>query len=223
LLVDTYDTLIGTTRAAAIGPTLRGIRIDSGDLGRLAVAARKLLDERGLKQTRIIASSDLDEYAIEALVADQTPIDVFGVGTALITVADGPALAGVYKLVELGGVPRVKLSPGKKMYAGRKQVYRCCLDDGTFSRDLLALVNEAPPAGAALLQPVLRRGRLVAKQPTLAAIRAHCQVAAAGIPAAVAVLQKPASYPVEISSGLVEATQAAELRSRSQAAGRAES
>ena len=105
LLVDTYDTITGVQRAIQQGLRLKkqghqlnGIRLDSGDLLTLSKAARKLLDDAGLNQTKIVASNDLDEYEIARLRKDGAPIDVWGVGTKLATAYDQPALGGVYKL-----------------------------------------------------------------------------------------------------------------------------
>ena len=103
LLVDTYDTLEGVRHAAAIEPPVRAIRIDSGDLASLATQARAILDQLGRSSVKIIASGDLDEYKIARIVAAGAPVDGFGVGTELITSRDAPALAMVYKLVELEG------------------------------------------------------------------------------------------------------------------------
>lgn len=108
LLVDTYDTLVGVKHAIEIGKQLRkqqaklrGIRLDSGDLATLSIKARKLLDEAGFQETKIIASNSLDEYAIEKLKQQGAPIDIWGVGTNLVTAYDHPALDGVYKLSAL--------------------------------------------------------------------------------------------------------------------------
>ena len=93
----------GVRHAAAIEPPVRAIRIDSGDLASLARQARAILDQLGRPSVKIIASGDLDEYKIAQLVARGRPVDGFGVGTELITSRDAPALAMVYKLVELEG------------------------------------------------------------------------------------------------------------------------
>ncbi len=119
LLVDTYDTLGGVERAIAAAREHRetplvAIRLDSGDLGALSRAARERLDAAGLRETKIMASGDLDEHEIDRLVAAEAPIDAWGVGTRLVTGFEQPALDGVYKLtaIEEGGhlVPRLKLS-----------------------------------------------------------------------------------------------------------------
>ena len=98
----------GARRAASLGPPLWGVRLDSGNLGELAVAVRRILDEAGLRDSKIMATGDLNEYKIQELMAARAPIDVFGVGTELATSADAPSLGVVYKLVELedaGGRP----------------------------------------------------------------------------------------------------------------------
>ena len=110
--------------AASIEPPIQAVRIDSGDLGTLARQARAILDHHGRSPVKIVASGDLDEYRIAQLVASGAPIDAFGVGTELVTSRDAPALAMVYKLVELDGEGKFKLSPGKKTYPLAKQVFR---------------------------------------------------------------------------------------------------
>ena len=158
LLVDTYDTLGGVRNAIAVITRLglgasAGIRLDSGDLATLARDARRLLDEAGLTQTQIFASGGLDEYAIADLLAGGIPIDAFGVGTKLGVSADAPSLESVYKLVAYGGRPVMKLSSGKATTPGPKQVLR--MTNG----DVIALRDEAWPAGAEpLLEPVMRGG-----------------------------------------------------------------
>ncbi|CAN5804158.1 nicotinate phosphoribosyltransferase [soil metagenome] len=104
-LVDTYDTLRGVANAIEIGRELRakghalaGIRLDSGDLAHLSIEARRMLDDAGFKDARVVASNDLDEYLISSLYEQGAKIDVFGVGTRLVTAYDQPALGGVYKL-----------------------------------------------------------------------------------------------------------------------------
>jgi nicotinate phosphoribosyltransferase len=146
LLVDTYDTAEGVRRAVAAmqaeGVVARGVRIDSGDLGDLATQARAILDDAGLGAVQILASGDLDEDHIAALIDAGAPIDSFGVGTQLGTSADAPYLGMVYKLVEQAGEPRLKLSPGKHTLPGRKQVWR------SPGLDLIALDHEPGPPGA---------------------------------------------------------------------------
>ncbi|MDR3490630.1 MAG: nicotinate phosphoribosyltransferase [Gammaproteobacteria bacterium] len=108
LLVDTYDTLKGIENAISIGQQLRlqgaellGVRLDSGDLAKLSIQARSILDAAGFTETRIVASNTLDEYSIASLRTQGAPITVWGVGTHLVTAYDEPALDGVYKLSAL--------------------------------------------------------------------------------------------------------------------------
>ncbi len=137
-LVDTYDSLEGTRRAVQIARDLRrqghemvGIRLDSGDLAYLSIESRRILDEEGFEQAKIVASGDLDEYLIQSLRSQGAKIDIYGVGTKLATAYDQPALAGVYKLsaVRTGEQPwrrKVKLSEqrAKMTNPGLQQVRR---------------------------------------------------------------------------------------------------
>jgi nicotinate phosphoribosyltransferase len=164
LLVDTYDTLVGVRRAIATGHELRrrghdlvGIRLDSGDLAALSRQARDLLDAAGFGDARILASGNVDEQAIAALVAAGAPIDGFGVGTSLVTSRDRPALDIVYKLVEYDGHPRAKYSEGKVLLPGAKQIHRA----GSAATDVLATRREVPTSGTPLLEPVWRDGEVL--------------------------------------------------------------
>ncbi|MBV8234564.1 MAG: nicotinate phosphoribosyltransferase, partial [Acidimicrobiia bacterium] len=156
-----------------------GIRLDSGDLAALAREARGLLDEAGLTQTQIFVSGGLDEYAIADLLAAGAPIDAFGVGTKLGVSEDAPSLESVYKLVAYGGRPVMKLSTGKASTPGAKQVFRVSdasdASDATPGKaaDVIALRDEASPAGAEpLLVPVMQNGTRTHFD-TLAAARAR--------------------------------------------------
>jgi nicotinate phosphoribosyltransferase len=181
LLVDTYDTLQGTRRAAATPGRLKGVRLDSGDLDTLSREVRKILDGAGQREAIIFASGNLDEERIAALVAAGAPIDSFGVGTSLTTSADAPYLDAVYKLQEYAGRPRRKRSTGKATWPGRKQVWRSLDARGCFARDVITVEGDAQ-TGAALLEPVMRGGRRLA-QPTLAQARARCLAELARLPA----------------------------------------
>lgn len=169
LLLDTYDTLRAADLAvtvgrelAAAGHALRAVRLDSGDLAALSRGVRARLDAGGLAAVRIMASGDLDEQRIAALLAGGAPIDLFGVGTALGTSEDAPALGGVYKLVAEAGAPRIKLSPGKVTLPGPKQVWRVHDAAGRLHYDLLARRDEPGPgeglAASALPLAALTRG-----------------------------------------------------------------
>jgi nicotinate phosphoribosyltransferase len=158
LLVDTYDTIEGVRRAIEVSQELgrapRGVRLDSGDLGQLAVEARRLLDEAGFEAAEVIASGGLDEVEIHRLVSDGAPIDGFGVGTSLTVSQDVPGLDIVYKLVEYDGRPVAKFSGAKSTFPGRKQVFR---RDDDVSKDTLSL-RAAEEPGVPLLQPAWRDG-----------------------------------------------------------------
>ena len=163
LLVDTYDTLEGVRKVIDLSRKLgdqfrvRAVRLDSGDLGSLASQTRKMLDEAGLKHLRIFASSSLDEYQVQDLVNGGAPIDTFGVGTKLAVMEDASHLDMAYKLVEYGGKGRLKLSPKKALYPGRKQVFRQ-VEAGHIVRDVIGRFDEELP-GEKLLQPMMRQGR----------------------------------------------------------------
>jgi nicotinate phosphoribosyltransferase len=163
LLVDTYDTLEGVRKVIDLSRKLgdqfrvRAVRLDSGDLGNLASRTRKMLDEAGLKHLRIFASSSLDEYQVQDLVNGGAPIDTFGVGTKLAVMEDASHLDMAYKLVEYGGKGRLKLSPKKALYPGRKQVFRQ-VEAGHIVRDVIGRFDEELP-GEKLLQPMMRQGR----------------------------------------------------------------
>ncbi|HWV55838.1 MAG TPA: nicotinate phosphoribosyltransferase, partial [Longimicrobiales bacterium] len=164
LLVDTYDTLEGVRRAVEVARELApdsvigAIRLDSGDLADLARRARAILDDAGFPEIRIFASGGLDEYEVAALVDAGAPIDAFGVGTAMGVSADAPSLDIAYKLTEYGGRGRIKLSPGKAILPGRKQVFRLEDAEGRAVRDIIARWDEDLP-GRPLLEKVMERGR----------------------------------------------------------------
>ena len=175
LLVDTYDTLDGVRRVIELSRELgevfrvRGVRLDSGDLGGLAKAARDLLDEAGLPRVKIFASGGLDETEIARLIAEGAPIEGFGIGTALGVSQDAPGLDIAYKLVAYEGRGRLKLSAGKPILPGRKQVFRL-EEDGRAIGDVIARAEESLP-GRPLLQPVMRAGRRLRPADPLADMR----------------------------------------------------
>ena len=167
ILVDTYDTLDGVRHAISAsrdaGVPLAGVRLDSGDLLGLSGAARRLLDEAGMSETRIAASGDLEEDRIAELVAASAPVDIWGVGTDLGTSRDSPVVNGVYKLVADRRADRWrgvwKLSPDKETVPGPKQVFRRYVG-GIMSDDVIAAADEELE-GEALLVPAMRDGELV--------------------------------------------------------------
>ena len=165
LLVDTYDTLrSGVPNAirvfkelAAKGYRPKGIRLDSGDFAYLSKKARRMLDDAGFSDAIICASGDLDEYSISSLMQQGAKIDLWGVGTKLITSADMPALGGVYKLSALypaggGEIPKIKLSDNSDKITNPafKQVFRIYDNKtGKAEADLIAVrgerINEREP------------------------------------------------------------------------------
>lgn len=206
LLIDTYDTLQAARRVKDIGATVKGVRIDSGDLLELSKQVRKILDEDHLQSVKIIASGDLNEYKIDQLLKAGAPIDVFGVGTELVTSYDAPALSGVYKLVEttMDGrkVGTAKTSPGKPSFPGRKQVYRY-LQQGYYTHDKLCLFEERhPSAGLPLLQPYVSNGTLQQQLPSLANIRRYAGEELRRLPDAYHDLTTVRPYSVVISDAL---------------------
>lgn len=152
LLVDTYDTLeSGVPNAIKVakemeerGEKLKGIRLDSGDLAYFARKSRQMLDKADLEYVNIAASNQLDERVIKSLLDQNAPIDLFGVGTRLVTGQDSPALDGVYKLSQVKQEPKLKISENieKVTMPGRKKVYRYLYNDNTFYGDGIVLENE---------------------------------------------------------------------------------
>ncbi len=183
LLIDTYDTEAGAVLAAQVatelateGVTVRGVRLDSGDLVRLSRSVRSILDGAGHPDIQIFASGDLDEWRIAEIVADSAPIDTFGVGTRMGTSADAPSLNIVYKLVSTGGEPVVKLSAGKATMPGRKQIWRCA------DHDVIALDWEHFGDCRPLLEPVMADGKRTASPEALTAMRHRRAAAVAALP-----------------------------------------
>jgi len=179
-LIDTYDTIEGAHVAAKLGKPLRGVRLDSGDLLPLSREVRRILDGAGLRDTKIMASGDLDESKIAAIVAAGAPVDAFGVGTELATSGDAPAMGTIYKLVEIerAGKTRytAKNSPDKQTLPGAKQLFRFP------EYDLLGLHNECAGGAEAMLKPLIIGGQLIEPLPPVAEIRERACAALAPWP-----------------------------------------
>jgi len=239
-LVDTYDTLEGVRHAVETGKWLReqghemvGIRLDSGDLAWLSIEARKILDEAGFPKAVIVASNDLDEHIIASLKEQGAQINVWGVGTKLITAYDQPALGGVYKLGAIRDASgnwayKVKLSEqtAKVSTPGVLQVRRFYSDrDGTPLADAIIDENamcdgritivdpldmtrrKTVPDGSAsedLLVPVFRGGRRVYDAPDLESIRRRAAEQIARFPGAIKRFVNPHEYFVGLERGLHE-------------------
>jgi len=209
LLVDTHDTLAGVGKVIELmneEACLRvgAIRLDSGDLGELAKGARRLLDDAGHTEVKIVASSGLDEHQIDQLLADGAPIDAFGVGTEMGVSSDAPVIDLSYKLVEYAGTPRVKHSPNKINLPCRKQLYRRLDDQGRYAGDIIALRDEPMADGEPLLRPLVQAGRLdEAEMATADRARERVQEALARLPDDLRSLAHGASgYAVELSPDL---------------------
>jgi nicotinate phosphoribosyltransferase len=237
-LVDTYDTLEGVRRAAAVALRLRerghraiGIRLDSGDLAYLSIEARSILDAAGLPELKIVASNDLDEHLIASLKEQGARIDVWGVGTRLVTGGDQAALGGVYKLAavrERGArwQHRVKVSEqaAKTSNPGIQQVRRfsgpagfiadVIYDEETGLADAPVVVDPLDPtrrkripAGAPfedLLVPVVRAGRVVYESPALAAAQARARDQVGRLHSGIRRFVNPHQYPVGLALELHE-------------------
>ncbi|ACT96112.1 nicotinate phosphoribosyltransferase [Dyadobacter fermentans] len=238
LLVDTYDSLNGVRHAVEVGKQLReaghdlaGIRLDSGDLAYLSIEARKILDEAGFPKTSIVASNDLDEYIMDSLKIQGARINVWGIGTKLVTAYDQPALGGVFKLAairdESGGWDyKLKLSEQaiKVSTPGIQQVRRF-RDSNGFVSDMIFNI-ETPPIGKAtmvdpydftknrsfgesvlyedLLVPVFAKGRLIYKLPSVHNTRKRVQDQLAHFYKGIKRFVNPHTYPVGLEKDLFD-------------------
>lgn len=250
-LVDTFDSLKGVRHAIEIGRQLReqgqemaGIRLDSGDLAFLSIQARRMLDEAGFTNAAIVASNDLDEHIIESLKLQGAAINVWGVGTKLVTAFDQPALGGVYKLSAIrqrGGEwqYKVKLSEqaAKTTNPGILQVRRFrsareFIGDAIYgtSRPLSAAVTIVDPLDPTrrkhfapetpsedLLVSVFRRGQLVYQPPALPEIRARAQAQLALLAPGIKRSVNPHQYPAGLELGLHELKTKLILQARGEA------
>jgi nicotinate phosphoribosyltransferase len=171
LLVDTYDVTEAVRLAVEIaGPELRAVRLDSGDLGPIASQVREQLNELGARDTRIIVTSDLDEYAIAGLAA--CPVDGYGVGTSLVTGSGHPTCGFVYKLVSRADddghmVDVAKKSKDKISVGGRKYSLRRRDAEGVAEAELVGIGSQPPDDGddRALMVPLVREGEVVGREP----------------------------------------------------------
>ncbi len=218
LLVDTFDTMAGLEKAIRVakrledeGGSLGGVRIDSGDLGKLASRTRERLDEEGLGGVDVFVSGGLDEDAIEELLGEGAPVSGMGVGTRLVTSQDAPSLDLVYKLVEFEGEPVTKLSKGKHILPGRKSVGRRAEED-RFVGDVLGQKGEGVE-GEPLLVPLRARDPRQAIEEARSRFRDEFN----RLPDEIKDNRDPATYVVERSAGLEEATKAGRSRARSAA------
>jgi nicotinate phosphoribosyltransferase len=235
-LVDTYDTLKGVQHAVEVGKQLRkcghkigGIRLDSGDLAFLSVEARKVLDAAGFKGATIVASNDLNEHLIASLKQQGAAINVWGVGTMLVTAYDQPALGGVYKLSAVRKPDgtwdyKIKLSEeaAKVTNPGVLQVRRFrkgseFVGDAIFDetrpllKDITIIDPSEPtrrkhfPTGTKyedLLVPVLRKGKPVYELPSIGAVRTRAQRQLASLHSGIKRFDNPHRYPAGLELSL---------------------
>lgn len=207
LLVDTYDVDDAVRLGVQLsGGRLGAVRIDSGNLPDEARRVRRLLDSLGAHRTRIVVSGDLDEFAIAAL--SDVPVDVYGVGTSLVTGSGAPTAGLVYKLVarqvQPGGdlLAVAKRSPGKQGRGGRTAAYRALTDGVAVAEQLLILPPDATrpdlvtTAGRTLLRPLVTRGEVVGAESLATARARHTRALAELPPAALALSPGPPALPV---------------------------
>ena len=232
LLVDTYDTLkSGIPDAIKVakemkekGHHLQAIRLDSGDLAYLSKRGRKMLDDAGLHDVQIVVSNQLDEYLIKSLLEQKAPIDSFGVGTSLATGQPDAALDGVYKLSEINGEPKIKLSENlqKVTLPGRKQVYRFTDETGCFAADAIALEHDRVPdkmihpfdvekskdldinMAQPLLEKIMKDGKSLLKKQEPKDVAAYVQKRMQQLPDEHKRFNNPHIYKVGISESLQE-------------------
>ncbi|MBV9387193.1 MAG: nicotinate phosphoribosyltransferase [Chroococcidiopsidaceae cyanobacterium CP_BM_ER_R8_30] len=202
LLIDTYDTIAAAEalaeRLAKGEIELAGVRLDSGDLVTLSQQVRSLLPG-----VSIFASGDLDEWEIAKLLRAGACIDGYGLGTRLVT---GAPVNGVYKLVEIDGIPVMKESSGKITYPGRKQIFRS-LEGGQLKRDRLGLVSESPEQEMPLLQVVMKQGQRIYEPETLEEIRVRTAASVAALPSQTRQIDEPMPLLVDVSGALMELTE----------------
>jgi nicotinate phosphoribosyltransferase len=206
LLIDTYDTEAAARKVVELAPrlkaegiTIKGVRLDSGNLADHARKVRKILDEGGLSRTSIFSSGNLDEHSLRELLQAGAPIDGFGIGTRLDTSADAPYLDCAYKLVEYAGHPRRKRSEGKATWPGRKQVYRGYDDQGRCMQADMITVEDDVPQGEPLIQAVMKGGQRLQPAEPLAKSRERATRQLAQLPGHLRALGTTPPLPVTIS------------------------
>ncbi len=235
-LVDTFDTIKGINNAIEVGKQLKekgkkllGIRLDSGDLSYLSIKARKMLDNAGFTDAKVIVSNDLDEKLLESLKNQGAEIDTWGIGTKLATAFDQPALGGVYKLSAIKENNewqyKIKLSEQaiKINNPGVQQVRRFYVNN-KYRFDMIYDVNKTLPDSPTaidptdftrkikvntdlfewkdLLVPIFDKGKLVYKRPSLNDIRNNTLSELEKIDTSIKRLEYPHIYPVGLEENL---------------------
>lgn len=220
LLIDTYNSIEGAKKAVIVGKELEskgerllGVRLDSGDLAELSKQVRKILDDAGLDYVKIVASGDLNEWKIDELMKKGAKIDMFGVGTELITGRPTPALDGIYKLSDVveqsRHIPKMKLSEEtvKATLPGKKRVWRI-FESGKFKKDIISLDDEVIDNAKPLLEQVVINGKIVCRRPSLEEIRQKANENFSRLPDKYKKLEGAPVYPVEFSKGLIDLREA---------------
>ena len=235
LLVDTYDTLkSGIPNAITVarelqagGHELRGVRLDSGDLAFLSRESRRMFDEAGFPGVKIVASNELDEFVINSIRDEGGRVDIYGVGTKLATCrgAGGGALGGVYKLVSVDGLPKLKVTSdiAKATLPGKKRLLRMRAADDGLIQDVICLEQEMPNAGDTVFDPcnplqhtslpadiiphelrrvVMQNGCRMGTPETLDAMADRCERELARLPQGCLRFINPHRYKVSISGQL---------------------
>jgi len=218
LLLDTYDTLKGAQTVVTLVPrlrergiTIKGVRLDSGDMVEQAHQVRRILNDGGLGDVQITASGNLDEETIQQIVAARAPVDLFAVGTRLATSADVPCLDCVYKLQEYAGRPSRKRSEGKETWPGAKQVYRRYDQQGRIDHDVVTTAADTQE-GKPLIRPVMESGKRSEAFPSLEHIRERATAELVTLPDEMRQCRPGATIPVRISSALSDLTRVVDAR-----------
>ena len=234
MLVDTYESITGVERAIQVAKAQQGngfelaaVRLDSGDLARLSIEIRKILDREGFSQTEIMASNELDEYLIRDLKQQGAKITLWGVGTNLVTGRDQPALDGVYKLSAIQNSQgvwdhRIKLSeqtakvtnPGclqvRRYYDGEKYFGDAIWDELLGVEAPMDAIDISDPNtmqrfernGKDLLVPIFRKGKLVYHIPSLVSMQRHTKEELSRLPSSMTRLTNPQLYFVGMEKNL---------------------
>jgi nicotinate phosphoribosyltransferase len=199
----------GAQKAAVVGREMAeqghklvGVRLDSGDMAQLSRQVRKILDDADLEDTEVLASSSFDEYKIAKMITQGAAIDAFGVGTKMGVSSDAPYFDMVYKLVQYGGRPIMKLSTGKVNLPGEKQVFRKTDPQGHFSEDVIGTGDETIEGKRPLLEPVMEKGELLRNHPSLEEIQERFRKNFESLDDSYKALEGTPSYPVKLTAKL---------------------
>lgn len=206
-LIDTYNIVSGAKNAVSLNKKFRGVRIDSGDIIKASREVRRILDDAGFTDAKIFASGDLDEYEIDRLLNGGASVDMFGVGTKMVTSDDAPYLNVVYKLVETvvdGKIKgKVKFSEDKLTMPYKKQVWRKSDSAGFYIGDVITMAHEKIDGAQPLLDKYIENGAIIKSMPALNESRDWVRFQLDKLPKQYREIYNPAKYPVEHSSTLI--------------------